>query len=311
MRALGRALSWLEAGDDRGPAVLSRLRRDGAGTDAWRVGVTGVPGGGKSTLTDRLVGHWRSEGERVAVVAVDPSSPFSGGALLGDRIRMGRWHADPGVFVRSMATRGRLGGLAAATLRAAALLEAAGFARIVLETVGVGQSEVDVASAADTTVLVLAPGGGDDVQAVKAGVLEVADVLVINKADLPGADRLRRDLAAAQGLIAPAPDAWTPPLILARADDGDGVADVVDAIDTHRAWRAGREDAGARAQRRAAAELTAALRDRADRIAAERAEAWTAALVAGEATAEEVAERLLPGASDGRDPGPGAVPSEP
>jgi LAO/AO transport system kinase len=306
-RAVARAISWLEAGDRRGARVLATARRERGERDAWWVGVTGAPGSGKSTLVDKLVEAWRAQGEAVAVLAVDPSSPFSGGALLGDRIRMTRWHDDPGVFVRSMSARGRLGGLATATVRAAALLETAGFGRIVIETVGVGQSEVDVAAAADTTLLVLAPGAGDDVQAVKAGVSEVADVLVVHKCDLPGAERLRRDLAAAQAL-APAPEgAWRAPIVLASAHDGTGIGDVVAAVASHRRWRTAREDRAARRLRRAEAELAAALRARAERLLRSRPDAWLGPLVAGEVDAEELAERLLPaGGTDADD----AVASE-
>jgi len=307
-RAVARAISWLEAGDRRGAQVLATLRRTRGEREAWWVGVTGAPGSGKSTLVDKLVEAWRAQGASVAVLAVDPSSPFSGGALLGDRIRMTRWHADPGVFVRSMSARGRLGGLAAATVRAATLLEAAGFDRIVIETVGVGQSEVDVAAAADTTLLVLAPGAGDDVQAVKAGVSEIADVLIVHKCDLPGAERLRRDLAAAQALAPTAEGAWRPPIVLASANDGTGLVDVVAAVAAQRAWREGREDRAARRLRRAEAELTAALQARIERLLRARPDAWLAPLVAGEVDAEQLAERLLPaGGLDADD----AVASEP
>jgi LAO/AO transport system kinase len=307
-RAVARAISWLEAGDRRGAQVLATARRARGEHEAWWVGVTGAPGSGKSTLVDRLVEAWRAQGEAVAVLAVDPSSPLSGGALLGDRIRMTRWHDDAGVFVRSMSARGRLGGLATATVRAAALLEAAGYQRIVIETVGVGQSEVDVAAAADTTLLVLAPGAGDDVQAVKAGVSEIADVLIVNKCDLPGAERLRRDLAAAQGLVPAAEGAWRPPIVSASAHEGTGLPDVVAAVAAQRAWREAREDRAARRLRRAEAELGAALKARAERMLRSRPEAWLAPLVAGEVDAEELAERLLPaGGSDTDD----AVASEP
>jgi LAO/AO transport system kinase len=307
-RAVARALSWLEAGDRRGAQVLASLRRERQEAEAWWVGVTGAPGSGKSTLVDRLVEGWRADGATVAVLAVDPSSPFSGGALLGDRIRMMRWHADPGVFVRSMSARGRLGGLAAATVRAAALLEAAGFRRIVLETVGVGQSEVDVAAAADTTLLVLAPGAGDDVQAVKAGVSEIADVLVVNKDDLPGAARLRRDLAAAQALVPPEGGAWRVPIVSARAQEGTGVAEVLAAVADHRAWRHASEAPQARRLRRAEAELAAALKARAERLLRARTDDWLAPLAAGEVDAEELAERLLPWTGSEADD---AVASEP
>lgn len=299
-RAIGRALSWLEEGDARGGELLARLRSDGTPQpqQGWRIGVTGAPGGGKSTLVDRLVERWRAAGRRVAVVAVDPSSPFSGGALLGDRIRMTRWHADPEVFVRSMATRGRLGGLADAALRAAALLEAAGFDRIVLETVGVGQSEVDVAAAADTTVVVLTPAGGDDVQAIKAGVMEVADVCLVNKSDLPGADRLRRHLLAAQGHAPASEGAWRPAVVACRADVGDGIDEALAAIDAHRAWRSEREEAPERERRRAQAELAAAVRAHADRRVHEAGDAWVEAVRTGRTTADAAAARLLSGGDD-------------
>src|SRR5690606_2451579 len=162
--------------------------------------LTGSPGSGKSTLGDALIAAWRALELKVAVVAVDPSSPFSGGAILGDRIRMLRWFDDEEVFIRSMASRGHLGGLAAGTLRAVALLDAAGFERVLVETVGVGQSEVAIAEAADSTVVVLTPGSGDGVQAFKAGIMEIGDIFCVNKADLPGADRVRREIRAALDL---------------------------------------------------------------------------------------------------------------
>ena len=198
---------------------------------AWVVGVTGAPGVGKSTLVDRLVTHLRANRERVAVVAVDPSSPFSGGAILGDRVRMQDHAADPGVFVRSMATRGQLGGLAQATLGAVRVLDAAGWPWILVETVGTGQVEIDIASAADTTLVVLTAGWGDAVQTDKAGVLEVADVFVVNKADRPGADETVRDLELALDL---SPAAWRPPVVRASAASGEGVDGVWAAVIRHR-----------------------------------------------------------------------------
>ncbi|MFP5377129.1 MAG: methylmalonyl Co-A mutase-associated GTPase MeaB, partial [Acidimicrobiia bacterium] len=193
-RALARLITLVEHGGDEARAV-GRLtyRRGGA---AYTIGVTGAPGAGKSTLTDRLVAHARSLGRQVAVLAVDPSSPFSGGAILGDRVRMQGHAGDPGVFIRSMATRGHLGGLALATPEAVRVLDACGFPLVLVETVGVGQVEVEVAGRADTTVVVVNPGWGDAVQANKAGLLEVADVLVVNKADRPGAAQVDRDLRA-------------------------------------------------------------------------------------------------------------------
>jgi LAO/AO transport system kinase len=310
---LARAISWLEAGDPRGAQVLAALRRSaaspggdaapraGAAGDANAaattrsgvvIGVTGPPGSGKSTLVDRLVEVHRVRGNRVAVLAIDPSSPFSGGALLGDRIRMTRWHADQRVFVRSMATRGRLGGLAAATLRVSELLVAAGYDRVVIETVGVGQSEVDVARVADTTLLVLTPGAGDAVQAVKAGVLEVADVVAVNKADLPGAERLRREILAAQALAEAPEGAWRAPVVPVRAHDGHGIDALVEALEAHHGWRAAHGAAPAR-EGRIRAELASAVHHGA-RAALRRFEARVLPeLVSGALTAEQAADRVL------------------
>lgn len=257
------------------------------------IGLTGSPGGGKSSLADRMVEAYRADGLRVAVIAVDPTSPYSGGAILGDRVRMTRWHADDGVFVRSMATRGQLGGLAAATLRIAALLDAAGYDRVLIETVGVGQSEVDVAAVADTTVLVMTPAGGDAVQAFKAGVMEVADLFVINKADLPGADRLQREVRVAQGLAEPEPDAWTAPVVQTRASDGTGVREMLRALDRHADWLAARVGPARLRRGRVRAELAAAMRRHATVALQLAGEARLHDIAAGRATAEEVAAELL------------------
>jgi LAO/AO transport system kinase len=228
-RALARAISLLEAGTSEGQTLLQQLRNE-AGS-ARIIGITGSPGSGKSTLTDQLIRVARAQGRRVAVIAVDPTSPFSGGAILGDRIRMMQHHQDADVFIRSMATRGQLGGLAATTLQALALLDAYGFDDIFIETVGVGQSEIDIVKVADTTVLVLTPGQGDSVQAFKAGIMEIADVFVINKADLPGAGRLKREIQAALEL---GHKNFTRPDILETiASEAKGIEELYAAINKH------------------------------------------------------------------------------
>jgi len=207
-RALARAITLVESGHPAGAELLKGLR---GSRRARVVGLTGSPGSGKSTLADRLIEAIRRTGETVAVLAVDPSSPFTGGAVLGDRIRMMRHYRDEGVYIRSMASRGALGGLAGATVAALSLLEAFGFDWVLVETVGVGQSEVDIARIADTTVLVLTPAAGDAVQAFKAGVMEIADVIVVNKFDLPGGPRLVEELKATLELAPPHPTGWQVP----------------------------------------------------------------------------------------------------
>jgi LAO/AO transport system kinase len=223
-RALARAATWVE---NRHPEAEPLLKELFPLTGrALILGITGPPGAGKSTLVDQLIGLLRAEGKKVAVIAVDPTSPYSGGAILGDRIRMQRHHSDPGVFIRSMATRGWLGGLARAATEMTMLLDAAGFDVVMVETVGVGQDEVEIARLADVTVVVLVPGAGDDVQSVKAGIMEIAQVFVVNKADLPGADKLRREIQAALELSMDA----RPEIVSASATEGRGVAEVLAAI---------------------------------------------------------------------------------
>jgi LAO/AO transport system kinase len=229
VRVLARALTEVE---NRTPAGFEILRGLYAHTGKCTVlGITGSPGVGKSTLVHRLAGLYRGEGRTLAIVAVDPSSPFTGGAVLGDRIRMAALSTDPGVFIRSMAARGNLGGLAAATIDVVRTFDAAGRDPVIVETVGVGQAEVDIVQIADVSVVVLAPGLGDDVQALKAGVMEIGDIFVVNKADLPGADKLAQIV---EGLLAlgSREDGWTPPVIKASAGDDrdDGVAAVREAI---------------------------------------------------------------------------------
>jgi LAO/AO transport system kinase len=256
--ALARLLSVVEAGGDDARVALANLPITVA-DDAWTVGITGAPGAGKSTLTDDLVAHLRSEDEQVAVLAVDPSSPFTGGAILGDRVRMQRHATDPGVFIRSMATRGHLGGLARATPQAVRVLAAAGYAWILVETVGVGQVEVEIARAADTTVVVVNPGWGDGVQAAKAGLLEIGDVFAVNKADRAGLAATVHDLRAMLELAGAQP--WTPPVVETIATDDDGVDALLDAVRRHRAHLEASGGLAARRERRIADELRALVLD--------------------------------------------------
>jgi LAO/AO transport system kinase len=225
---------------DEAAALLSACFPHTGGS--LRVGITGSPGAGKSTLVDRLAGLWRADGRTVGVIAVDPSSPFTGGALLGDRIRFQDRQGDAGFYARSMATRGSLGGLAQATADVALLIEASGKDALLIETVGVGQDEVEIARLADVTLVVLAPGMGDDVQSLKAGVMEIADLYVVNKADRGGADRVEREIRAMQSLAqdsGPAGGAaahWTPPVVRAVATTGEGVDRLAEAIARVQAW---------------------------------------------------------------------------
>jgi LAO/AO transport system kinase len=237
VRALARAASWIE---DRRPEAETLLRELFPRTGrAMILGVTGAPGAGKSTLCDQIIRTLRAEGKTVGVIAVDPSSPYTGGALLGDRIRMQQHHADEGVFIRSMATRGWLGGLARATTEMTMLLDAAGRDVVIVETVGVGQDEVEIARLAGVTMVVLVPGMGDDVQAIKAGIIEIADVFVINKSDLPGAEKLERELNNYLGL-SHRPDGWTPKIVHTVASDGKGIAEVLEAAREYQSQNAGK-----------------------------------------------------------------------
>ncbi len=231
-RALARLLTRVEDGSVDRLREVVRLLHPHTGT-AMIVGLTGSPGVGKSTLTSALVGEWRSRDKRVAVLAVDPSSPFSGGALLGDRVRMQEHVLDEGVYIRSMASRGHLGGLSWATPQALLVLDAAGFDVVIVETVGVGQAEVEIASTADTTVVTVAPGMGDAIQAAKAGILEIADVFVVNKADREGANRTVSELREMQKL---GHGEWLAPIVKTVASAGDGIPELADAIEGHHAW---------------------------------------------------------------------------
>jgi LAO/AO transport system kinase len=339
--ALSRAISLVENERPGFDALLHELH--GLLGRAHRIGITGPPGAGKSTLTAALIRSYRSRGERVAVIAVDPTSPFTGGALLGDRIRMNELSMDPEVFVRSMATRGSLGGLAMTTQEVADVMDAFGFDRIIIETVGVGQSELDIASTADSTVVVLVPESGDSIQAMKAGLMEAADLFVVNKSDRPGADRLAREVsmmlqlrlregqyvnmpahhgvdmkrvaarkvASARGSgaepagAAPAAveeaaaEGWTLPVLLTVAQKAEGVPELVDTLEQHRAWLRASGEGVRRVQRRHAARV----REEVDRI--QRRLVWRdgpgeqilrdaeAELAEGRATPYEVAQRII------------------
>ena len=243
--------------DDRSDGYRDLLRELSAGSGrAWLVGVTGSPGVGKSTLTSALVGRFRAEGSRLAVVAVDPTSPFSGGAILGDRIRMQPHFEDPEVFIRSLATRGALGGLSRSAGDVVRVLEAWGAAVILIETVGVGQDELEVCRLAHTTLLVMQPGMGDDVQAVKSGIVEIADVYAVNKADHAGADGAVRDLE--QRVLLGAPER---PVVRTVATRGEGLAELVQALETHRAWVRDTPEGRARTSERQAETFTNLVRD--------------------------------------------------
>jgi LAO/AO transport system kinase len=294
-RSIGRLLSVVE-NDEPGASDILRETYPQAGRAAV-IGVTGPPGGGKSTLVARLVGAYREHASRVAVVAVDPSSPFTGGAILGDRIRMQQRSLDEGVFIRSMASRGHAGGLARTTARVVSVLDALGTEVVFVETVGVGQEEVDVVRVADTVVLVTVPGLGDDIQAIKAGVLEIADVLVVNKVDRPGADETVRDLAQMLTL-GKARTAWKPPIVRTSAATGQGLQDLVRAIAEHRAWA---EESGEHQRRRegaARAEVEAVLRDAlvrrlSERVGDERLERAVARVAARSIDPYAAVEELL------------------
>jgi LAO/AO transport system kinase len=276
VRALARLLSLVEDQSPRMREVIADLLPQTG--QARIVGLTGAPGVGKSTLTGALLGAFRAAGRRVAVLAVDPTSPFTGGALLGDRIRMQEHATDEAVFIRSMASRGQLGGLAAATPQAVRVLDAAGFELIIIETVGVGQAEVAVASLADSVVVLLAPGMGDAIQAAKAGLLEVADLYVVNKADKPDAQQVVRDLRNMLALGTIEPGGWKPPIITATATNGsrdEGVAELVTRLDAHWDWLYASGELKRRRHARAREEITAlafaALRDRVTKNVAELA----------------------------------------
>jgi LAO/AO transport system kinase len=287
-RSIGRAMRLV---DDRSAGWTDVLKGLWPHTGkAWVLGVTGNPGAGKSTLCDRLIEGYRARGERVGVVAVDPTSPYTGGAILGDRIRMARHAGDEGVFIRSLATRGHLGGLSGSARDVVRVLDAAGYGVILVETVGVGQDELEITRTAHSTLVVMAPGMGDEVQAIKAGILECADAFAVNKADRDGADATVRDLelmialgnesilalsrtrghathdsreghVASRATDGAAAERWTPPIVKCVATRGEGVAEVVTALDAHRRWVEGTEAGRARRRARLAEEVREALRE--------------------------------------------------
>jgi LAO/AO transport system kinase len=290
-RPLARLLTRIENGDPSVRPLLPALFAAGRG--AHVIGITGPPGSGKSTLVNALIGEWRRRGRRVGILAVDPSSPYTRGAILGDRIRMMEHAADRDVFMRSMASRGELGGVAATTWIAAAALDAAGYDPVLIETVGAGQSEVEVARLAETTVVVEVPEMGDEVQAIKAGLLEVADLIAVNKGDRPGADRAARQLRAMLSSAGGRVERKPPPVMVTTATTGEGVAALADAIDAHRSQA--RSPLAAR--ERAASQVRRALAD----LAAQRAAASTdwettlGAVADRELDPLTAAERLLDG----------------
>jgi LAO/AO transport system kinase len=256
-RAIARAITLIENEAPSAAALIGRIYPHTG--RAYLIGVTGPPGAGKSTLVDRMIAELRKAGSTVGVLAVDPTSPYTGGAILGDRVRMQSHAEDAGVFIRSMATRGHLGGLARTTTEAATVLDAAGFDVVIIETVGVGQDEVDVVRTADISIVVVVPGTGDEVQALKAGIMEIADIFVVNKADRDGADQVTRDLRYMQSLGGRHSEAgaWRAPILKTIASTGSGVDDVLAALAKHRDWLQRTGEFTRRRQARAAAEIEA------------------------------------------------------
>jgi LAO/AO transport system kinase len=299
-RAVARLVSMVEDGSPQLREVMAALVKHAG--HAQVVGITGSPGVGKSTTTNALVTELRRAGRRVGVLAVDPSSPFSGGALLGDRVRMQDHATDPGVYIRSMASRGHLGGLSWTTPQALRVLDAAGCDVVVVETVGVGQSEVEIAGLADTTVVLMAPGLGDGVQAAKAGILEIGDLYVVNKADRDGAEQVRRELRSAIALGNRPEGSWKPPIVMAVARSGTGIGEVVEELGRHRAWMEESGELPRRRTRRAREEIeaiaVAALRERWEDVSGTLQsggdlDALAEAVVAGEKDPYAAADELV------------------
>jgi LAO/AO transport system kinase len=302
-RAVARLISLVEGASPQLREVMAALAP--LAGNAYVVGLTGSPGVGKSTSTSALVSAYRRLGRRVGVLAVDPSSPFSGGALLGDRVRMQDHATDPEVFIRSMATRGHLGGLAWSAPQAIRVLDAAGCDVVLVETVGVGQSEVEIAAQADTTVVLLAPGMGDGIQASKAGILEIGDVYVVNKADRDGADATARELNHMLSLgEARAAGDWRPPIVKTVAAKGQGVDELVEALEKHRAWMDEHGELALRRRRRASQEVetiaVTALRSRfGDLHGDRRLDALAARVASGDLDPYTAADELITGVTTG------------
>jgi LAO/AO transport system kinase len=306
---LARAISLVENEGPGSIAVLdASFERSGR---AFRIGITGPPGAGKSTLVTRLAQDYRRRGENVAIVAVDPTSPFTGGALLGDRVRMAELAGDPGIFIRSMATRGSLGGLAVHTAQVCDVLDAAGFERILIETVGVGQSELEVAQTADTTVVVLVPESGDSIQAMKAGLMEIADLFVINKADREGADRAVFAIRAALELRGGAASEWDTPVLTTVASKGDGIPDLTSRLEDHLAHLNRHGGLARRRRQRLELRLRDLVRDQLwvefqERVPASEWRAVLDALIGHSITPHQAADRLI-ALTAGHEPAP--IPS--
>jgi LAO/AO transport system kinase len=297
-RALARLISLVENGSPQLREVMRLIAPHAGG--ARVIGLTGAPGVGKSTITGALVKAYRDVDLRVGVLAVDPTSPFTGGALLGDRVRMQDHATDDGVFIRSMATRGHLGGLSRAVPQALRILDAAGFDVIMIETVGVGQAEVEIASLADSTLVIVAPGMGDSVQAAKAGILEIADIFVVNKGDRPGAQEAIRDLRTTVAMASYADGAWKPPIVATTASSGGGIDDLVNRLNAHAAWL---DESGelerrrvARARDEISALAVAELRERLGALPGEsRLEKLAAEVASGQIDPYTAADQLIEG----------------
>jgi LAO/AO transport system kinase len=304
-RAVARLVTMVEDGSPQLREVMAALTPHAG--HAQVVGITGSPGVGKSTMTNALVTELRKADKRVGVLAVDPSSPFSGGALLGDRVRMQDHATDHGVYIRSMASRGHLGGLSWTTPQALRVLDAAGCDVVIVETVGVGQSEVEIAGLADTTVVLMAPGLGDGIQAAKAGILEIGDVYVVNKADRDGAEQVRRELRSTIALADRSEGGWRPPIVLTVAQSGRGVDEVVRELDRHRTWLEESDELARRRTRRAREEIeaiaVAALRDRWEKMSGAQQsgddlDALAEAVVAGKKDPYAAADEMVASSTD-------------